>query len=189
MNPILIVAESRYGHCAKIADFIAEHVRSRGGQSHVEQATTASSIAVSAFAGVVVIAPIYHESHPASIADFVRAHAYALSIAPSVFISVSMGSVAKTPRARRNAAVIAEGFLESTGWREPHLLMAGGCIAYPDYTAGVRRVVQLTAWRYGLPTDTSRRHELTDWDAVAATVDTLLSSIEVVAHRSPLRVA
>lgn len=189
MNPLLIVVETRFGQCAKIADHVADRIRSRGHEIYLEQSPGAHPIPIEEYAAVIVIAAIYNRRHPEAIEAFVRAHARALSSHPSAFLSVSIGAAARSAWVRAGVARVARELLARTGWTRPHLLMTGGCIAYPLYSPGMRRTMRLAAWLFGLPTDTSQSHELTNWDAVDETVDEVLSDLEVIAHRTPLRVA
>jgi len=189
MNPVLIVVETRYGHCGKIADHIVDRVRSKGLEIYLEQSPGAHPVPVSEFSAVIVVAAVYNRELPHSIRRFVREHAYALSSCPSAFVCVSLGAASTRMSARRSIGQLMELFLEETGWRRRHLLMTGGAIAYPLYTPSMRRWVKLAAWVFGLPTDTSRTHDLTNWRSVDDLVDDIVSDVEIVRHRTPLRVA
>lgn len=41
-----------------------------------------------------------------------------------------------------------------------------GSMAYTQYGLPLRWITKLVSWRRGEPTDTSRDHDMTDWEAV-----------------------
>jgi menaquinone-dependent protoporphyrinogen IX oxidase len=62
-------------------------------------------------------------------------------------------------------------------WQPSVVVAVGGAIAFPLYNPVLRWVMKLIAKKEGGSLDTSRTHELTNWDAVErATVD-LLSTL------------
>lgn len=184
MNPVLIVVETQFGQCGKIADHVALRVRSRGHEIYLEQSPGAHPVPLYEYSAVIVIAAVYNGRHPDSIEQFVRSHASALSACPTAFLSVSIGTASRSAWVRAGAARVARQLLETTGWERPHVLLTGGCIAYPLYTPSVRRWMRVAAWLFGLPTDTSKSHELTSWSSVDDTVDEVLADLETIAQRT-----
>ena len=58
------------------------------------------------------------------------------------------------------------------------MVAVGGAIDYPRYNPLLRLVLKFISKKNGGPTDTSRKHELTDWDAVERTTLELLATFE-----------
>ncbi|MBX3232543.1 MAG: hypothetical protein KIT84_16330 [Labilithrix sp.] len=189
MNPVLVVVETRHGHCAKIAERVVDRIRAEGLEVYLEQSPGAHPIAVSRFGAAVVIAAVYDRRYPRSIEELVRSHAYALSSCPSAFISVSLGAAAKRKSAKAGIARLTRSFLERTGWRRCHVVMTGGCIAYPLYAPWLRRTMRMAAWLMGLPTDTTKSHDLTTWSAIDDAADEVLADLATLRLQTPMRVA
>ena len=71
------------------------------------------------------------------------------------------------PDAERVAREYRERFLAATGWHPTIARSFAGGLAYTRYRPWIRWVMKRISRRTGLPTDTSRDYEFTDWQAVA----------------------
>jgi menaquinone-dependent protoporphyrinogen IX oxidase len=178
-GPILVVFETRYGTCAKIAGHIEKRLRARGHVVDLESTPGARPLSLDEYSAVIVIAAVYNQHHPESIERFVRQHTQSLSWRPTAFISVSLGAAARLRFIRKSIRRIAERFFEATGWRPSRVLYTGGTLDYPVYSPAMLRWTRTAAFVFGLPTDTTRRHELTRWDDIDAVVDAVLDEVDL----------
>jgi menaquinone-dependent protoporphyrinogen IX oxidase len=177
-GPVLVVFETRYGTCAKIAGHIEKRLRMRGHVVDVESTPGARPLSLEEYSAVIVIAAVYNQRHPEAIERFVRQHTHSLSWRPTAFISVSLGAAARLRFIRTSIRRIAERFFETTGWRPSRVLYAGGTLDYPVYSSPMLRWTRTAAFVFGLPTDTTRRHELTSWDDIDELVDAVLDEVD-----------
>lgn len=164
---ILIAYGSHHGQTEKIARRIATRldragaVVTLGSVDHLQH-----DLAPRDFAGAMVGSPIEFGRHLPSVRRFVRERYPALNAMPSAFFSVS-GSAASPRAEERDAARrCIDTFLRRTGWTPRLTASFAGAMSYTRYNPFMRRVLAWISRREGGPTDTSRDHELTDWDAV-----------------------
>jgi menaquinone-dependent protoporphyrinogen oxidase len=99
--------------------------------------------------GALVGASLHMGRHQKSAAHFVHEHAAHLNAVPSAFFSVSLAAASKNANEVADAERIARAFPAAHG-----------------YSVFVRFLIKRIAKKEGGPTDTSRDHELTDWDQV-----------------------
>jgi menaquinone-dependent protoporphyrinogen oxidase len=177
--PILVVFETRYGTCGKIAGHIEKRLRARGHLVDVEPTPGAHPLSLDEYAAVIVVAAVYNQHHPVGIEHFVRQHSHGLSRRPTAFISVSLGAAARLRFVRTSIRRVAERLFETSGWRPSRVLYTGGSLDYPVYTPAMLRWTRTAAFVFGLPTDTTRRHELTRWDDVDDLVDAVVDEVDV----------
>lgn len=177
-RPILVVFDTRHGHCAVIARRIEERIRARGHDAGVEHAPGGQPLSLDDYAAAIILAPVYNRRHLESIERFVLAHVPGLRTVPTAFISVSLGAAARLRFVRKGIAKIAERLFASARWRPDHVLYAGGRIDYPVYSPAMQRWMRTAAFVFGLPRDTTRRHELTRWEDIDDVVDAVLGDVE-----------
>jgi menaquinone-dependent protoporphyrinogen oxidase len=115
--------------------------------------------------GVVVASSVLYGRHQACVRDFVRRHARELNLRPGALVSVS-GSAAGGPEGRAEAQQYVDRLLQESGWSPQIVELVAGAMAYTRYGPVTRWIIKLISKRKGGPTDTSRDHELTDWEAV-----------------------
>ena len=189
MASLLIVFESKYGQCSKIAEHIGETARARGHAVRVRHVGDLRGVTVPQHDAVAVVAPVYVGRHPRSVLAFVRAHAKELDATlRSAFVSVSNSAASGDPLALRKARELAEACPALVGWRPDVVAIAGGAIAYPRYGFITRFMMKRIARANGGPTDVSRVHELTDWTQVDQDIASLLEPLEGTAHPATLLV-
>jgi menaquinone-dependent protoporphyrinogen oxidase len=100
--------------------------------------------------------------HQKYIRDFVRRYAALLNNGPSAFVSVCGAAGGDPPQAQ----AYINALLRETGWRPSVTRSFTGAVAYTQYGWLVRWVLKLISRRKGLPTDTSRDWDFTEWDEV-----------------------
>lgn len=179
MASILVVFESKYGQCSKIAEHIGETARARGHLVRVLHVADLGGVEVPRYDAVAVVAPVYVGRHPRSVVAFVRARAKELDATlRSAFVSVSNSAASGDPVALRKARDLAEACPALVGWRPDVVAIAGGAIAYPRYGFITRFMMKRIARANGGPTDVSRVHELTDWAQLDKDIASLLEPLE-----------
>jgi 2-hydroxy-6-oxonona-2,4-dienedioate hydrolase len=177
MNPmqnLVVVFESRYGQSRAIAERIGELARGRGCIALVVRASEVTAAELREADSVIVVAPVYDRAYPEAIRNLVIAHGAILAARTTGFFSVSLGAAARVEVLRRGIDRLAREFLEDVSWHPDVTVSLGGALAYPSYDGRMRFMMRLSAGLFGLPTDTSHIHELTDWSAVErATLDVI----------------
>jgi menaquinone-dependent protoporphyrinogen oxidase len=96
---------------------------------------------------------------------------------PCAWFSVSASAGGKTEQNRLDAQRCLDEFLNDTGWHPGTTQTIGGAIMYTKYNPLLRWIMKQIAKRNGGPTDTSRDHELTDWDRVQRFVDRFMTML------------
>ena len=164
--PVLFA--STEGQTALIAIRLAAVLHEHGLDSEAIDVSTSEAEAIdwSRVKGVLVGASLHMGRHQKSAARFVHAHVAELNALPSAFFSVSLSAASKNPEEVAEAARIAHAFPAEHGWKPSRILSVAGRLAYREYNFLVRFLIKRIAKKEGGPTDTSRDHELTDWDAV-----------------------
>jgi menaquinone-dependent protoporphyrinogen oxidase len=183
MVDILVIFESKYGHSQRVAQFVADIAGRRGIVTKIVRIEAASGLDVHDHDAVVIVAPIYFGRHPPLTEAYLRARADVLSMVPTAFVAVSNSAASADPKARKKAETIARAFVTKTGVRARLVVAAGGAFAYPRYAFLLRLAMKLIAFWTGAPTDTSRVHELTDWDALERAFTTFFDVLENILRR------
>lgn len=163
MAKILVIYGTAYGQTQRIARRIADRLTAHGhGVCLYQGDNLPSHLLVDEYDAFVIAASIIRGRHQRYIRDFVRRHTVRLNAAPSAFVSVC-GSARGLPAQARE---YIDDFLRQTGWRPRFAASFAGCMAYTQYGPILRWITRMVSRRRGGPTDTTRDHEMTDWDAV-----------------------
>ena len=164
--PVLFA--STEGQTALIAIRLAAVLHEHGLDSEAIDVSTpeAETIDWTRVHGVLVGASLHAGHHQKSAARFVHAHAADLNAVPSAFFSVSLSAASKNRNEVEEAERIARAFPSTHGWRPTLILSVAGRLAYREYNVLIRFIMKRIAKKEGGPIDTSRDHELTNWDEV-----------------------
>src|SRR5665213_822941 len=186
MKPILVLYATREGHTRRIAEHIAATIRARGYFAEViDAADLPSEFSMEDYEAAVLAASVHREKHEEEMIRFVQRFREELECMRAVFLSVRLSEAgaedaAATPEHRAQAAAdvqkMIDTFLKVTGWHPSKVRAAAGALSYTKYNFVIRFVMKRIAKAQGASTDTSRDHELTDWEALDHIVD------EVVPH-------
>jgi menaquinone-dependent protoporphyrinogen oxidase len=163
---ILIVFGSAYGQTAKIASRINELLATGGLSVTLINADVARSVDLTEFDGVIVGSSVITGKHRRSVRRFVESHLETLNRLPSAFFSVSGSAGSADAGQQARARSVMEQFLSATGWSPDLMTTFGGALAYTQYSPLIRWIMKRIARAEGGPTDTSRDHELTNWEDV-----------------------
>ena len=166
MNELPVFFATTDGQTRRIAEVLAAHARFLGVDSHAIDVTSAQAAGISwAGVGAVVLAASVHVGrHQPEAEAFVRRHLVELNARPSTFLSVSLSICSKLPDEVDSARRMASAFPEHLGWKAGRVVCVAGRLAYTQYGLLKRFVMRRIAVKAGGPADTSRDHEMTDWD-------------------------
>lgn len=163
---ILVVFHTSEGQTAKIAERVAETLRADGAV--VEVADTESVGDVDGYDAVVLGDSIHLGHHSPELVAFARANAEALVATHTALFQVCLTSANPDEQHTAVAQRLVQELLDETGLDPEVIGMFAGAVLYTQYGWLKRRVLREIVRREGGDTDTSRDHEYTDWDAVAA---------------------
>jgi menaquinone-dependent protoporphyrinogen oxidase len=163
MAKILVVYGTAYGQTQRIAQRIVDQLTVRGHRVCLYKGDDLpSNLLVDEYDAFVMAASIIRGRHQRYIREFVRRHAVRLNAVPSAFVSVSGAAQGSLAQAREYIDV----FLQQTGWHPRFAASFAGAMAYTQYGPVLRWITKIVSRRRGGPTDTTRDHDFTDWDAV-----------------------
>ncbi len=161
---LLVVYHSVDGHTARIAERIAQQLRTGGAIVSVAEASVAPSPAK--FDVVVAGDPIHAGQHTKELTAYLTEHAAALRQVPVALFQVSLTSADRDPEHQATAGGYVEQLTSATGL-EPRLVARfAGALRYTAYGRLKRAFMRRIAASGGHATDTSIDHVLTDWDEV-----------------------
>lgn len=180
MSKILIVYGTAYGQTERIMQRIGQKLTGAGHTVTLHRGDQLPPrLPIHGFDGFLVAASILSGRHQRYIKGFARRHGHLLSTAPSAFVSISGSAASADPKVQDQAQQCITTFLKETGWQPRVTRTFGGAIAYTRYNWVLRIVMRWISRRSGGPTDTSRDHELTDWNAVDRFAHELATSVFV----------
>jgi menaquinone-dependent protoporphyrinogen oxidase len=162
MVRILVVYGTTDGHTAKIANVIADTLRSHGAVVDLHKAGRTQCL-LDQYDGVIVAAPVRGGRYRKPVSRWVRTHAAALNARTTAFVSVSLGILQHDPAVDRTLQAIVNRFLAETGWHPVVTKSIAGALLYTRYNWFIRRVMKRIAAKAGGDTDTTRDYEYTDW--------------------------
>lgn len=171
MKRLAIIVATQYGQTAKIADRLDRVLSDAGALVQTFVVRTEhdlSGVSVAGFDGVLIGAPVYAGRFSAPLLNWTKRHAEELNRLPVAFFTVSLNAADTRPKARQEDMRLIAKFLEQTGLRPLCTKSLIGALHYREYGFLKRWLLRRISGSAGGPTDTSRDHELTDWDAVEA---------------------
>lgn len=167
MTAVLAVYGSAYGQTERIIRRMTDRLTAGGLAVTLHRADALpAGLDLAAFDAVLVGASVIRGKHQPYVHHFVERHAAHLNAMPSAFVSVSGSAGSPLPAKRAEARGYLETFLRQTSWRPTLTATFGGALAYTKYGWFMRWLIKRISKQAGAPTDTSRDHDLTDWDAV-----------------------
>ena len=172
MTKILIGYATTEGQTARIADRIAEVIRSHGIEAQARDFKQSKDAGLDA---VVVGGSIHMGKHEGCVVDFVRKNRLKLEGLPSAFFSVSLAAHGDMA----NAEAYLANFEQETGWQPAQVGLFGGALLYRQYGFLKRLMMKkiVSDKPGGLSTDTSRNHVYTDWDEVKRFAEAFLERL------------
>jgi menaquinone-dependent protoporphyrinogen oxidase len=171
MTSFLIAYGTTDGHTAKIANALAQAIRTCGADVDVfdtGSAPAAASKKADRYAAVVVAASVHAGSYQGAVVRWVQENAAALKERPTAFVSVCLGVLQHEPAVDRELAAIAQRFFDTTGWTPTTWKAVAGALLYRQYNPIKRWMMRRIVAKAHGDTDTSRDYVYTDWDDVNA---------------------
>jgi len=161
---ILVLYGTTDGQARKVASGIAETFKAEGSSVDLVDAASGTDPTPDLYAATVVTASIHAGGFQRSVRRWVTAHASALNVGRTAFVSVCLGVLEHKPETDRDLERILQRFFERTGWRPSVRKLVAGALSYTRYNWLKRWVIQRLARKAGGATDTTRDWEYTDWD-------------------------
>ena len=170
MPRVLVLYATHHGQTRAIAVALAQRLRERGNTVELADVRDWQRLAPpEEFDAVVFGSRIEVGRHAPEMLAYIATRRAILAKLPTAFFSVSMAA------SKPDAGPDPEGYLAKTfahlDWHPVLSTAFAGGLPYRRYNWMMRLVMKQIARRSGGPTDTSRDHELTDWEAVAAFAD------------------
>ena len=175
MTKTLIGYGTTEGQTTRIADHLADAVRSHGIEAQALDLKGSKDIPLNGYDAVIIGGSIHMGKHEEYVVDFVRANRATLERLPSAFFSVSLAAHGDT----ENARAYVENFEQETGWRPTQVGLFSGALLYRQY-GFLKRIMmkKIVSDKPGnLSTDTSRDHVYTDWDDVKRFAEAFLERL------------
>ena len=175
MTKIMIGYGTTEGQTARIADQLADGMRSHGFEVDAVDLTQSSNVQLDGYEAVIVGGSIHMGKHQEEVADFVRKNRAALERLPSAFFSVSLAAHGDMA----NAEAYVTNFEQQTGWHPTKVGLFSGSLLYRQYGFLKRYMMKrIVRDKPGiLSTDTSRDHTYTDWDQVKRFAEDFLEQL------------
>lgn len=173
MTKIFIPYGTTEGQTARIAQYIADVIRTHGHEAEPVNITQSSDTLPDGYDGVIVGAAIHMGKHDKHIVEYLQKNRNKLERLPSAFFSVSLAAHGDTEE--------AEGYIEQfereTAWRPGKVGLFGGALLYTQYGFVKRHIMKKIARDKpgNLGTDTSRDYVYTEWDGVKRFVEDYLT--------------
>lgn len=165
MARALLLYGTGEGHTTDVAAEIARTLTEHGHEVDTRQIGEGVPPSTAGYDGVVIGSSIHMGRHDRHVIDWVRHRRGELAGTPAAFFTVCL-SAAGEKGDPQLASSYVDGFLEETGWHPDIVGLFGGALLYTQYGYAKRMVIKGIAARQGLPTDTSRDWDFTDYEAV-----------------------
>jgi menaquinone-dependent protoporphyrinogen oxidase len=182
MKPFLVVFASRSGQTRRLAEGMADRVRTLGHEVQIQDVRTEALPLLERYAGVLLAASVHLGHHEREFLKFVRSRRGELDMLPTVFFSVSLTEAAAEDvhlpdqdrvDARLAVSKILEDFVLETGWRPQRAVPIAGALTDSGHGLLTRLLVRAVA-RQSLLDDVVREVTFTDRAALNREVDQLV---------------
>jgi menaquinone-dependent protoporphyrinogen oxidase len=176
MARILMLYETTEGQTQRIAERAAARAVAAAHRVELGRIAEYAEAPLPDCDAVLIAASVHLGRHTAELGRFIAGHRQALDAVPTAFLSVSLSATGPASRAEADRYIAS--LLESTGWQPAIARPVAGALRYSRYGFAKRLMMKRIASGAGLPTDTSRDHEFTDWSDVEHVVDRLLEAAD-----------
>ncbi len=165
MATIDIVWSGADGQTRRIVHELEQQLRTDGHRLEVVNADSSPRGWSFGKPDALLVAGWLEEGHYSEgLRRLLRQESARIAPVPVAFLSVSLSAVDRGRQAETNAGM--QRLLAETGLKPALTLSAAGALRYPEYSGNQKHEMKRVAKRLGLPTDTARVHEFTDWEAV-----------------------
>ena len=178
MLRVLIAYGTSEGQTGRIAECLANVIRSHGHEAFPVNVERASAPPPDGYEAVIVGGSIHMGRHERSVVHYVRRNRGALESLPSAFFSVSLAAHDNSDEGHKEVEGYIEKFMQQTGWRPLMVGVFAGALLYTHYGFFKRWIMRKIARDKGSPdTDTSRDYVYTDWDGVKRFAEEFLETL------------
>lgn len=179
MTDTLFLYTTNNGQTQRICETMATTMRGMGKSCRLlEIESPETPAALNECRQIIIGAPIRYGRLPRALYRFISTQTTLLATRPNAFFCVSAD--ARHPgRDNIETSTHLRRFLDRSPWWPQRLRAFAGAIAYPRYRWHERAMIRAIMSLTGGPTDISREHEFTDWDAVRHTAREWASQAEV----------
>ena len=164
MTRLLIVFGTTDGHTRRVVAAVAKAAREQLVSVDLLEAADAMDARPLAYDGVIVAASMHAGGFQRAVLRWVRAHASALNVMPTMFLAVCLAVLQRQPSVRADLDRRRDRFLAQAGWRPTRSSYVAGAVPYTRYGWIKKRVMRIQCRRAGVETDITRDYEYTDWD-------------------------
>ncbi|MGB7285821.1 MAG: flavodoxin domain-containing protein [Salaquimonas sp.] len=160
----LILYATVEGQTRKIAETLVSWLEEKGHNPTVTDVRQIGYCDPAEFDGVLACAPIHINQYPEAFVNFIRDWKGSLASTKTVLITVSLAIASENADEVAEATAYPRSLEEETGWKADYEYNAAGALKYIEYDFFKRWMMRRIAYKEGGPVDTSKDHELTDWD-------------------------
>lgn len=199
MKPFLVLYATKHGQTRLIAERMFSELQSRGrcaSLCDLERVAHRPGYTplLCNYSGAVLVGPLHAGQYPQSLCTFAHDHREELTAMNAGFASVSLTQTIlqeknrtseERAQAEQGLAECVDAFIHATGWQPAHVVHFAGALMYTEYGIIERMLMKHIAQKAGASTDTTRNHELTDWNAVAQWAEQLCSGLRPLRSLRP----
>jgi menaquinone-dependent protoporphyrinogen oxidase len=186
MKPVLVVYATREGHTKHIAEHVGNTL---ANHRHLfvlmDAAHCLEGFVLSKYSAAIICASLHMGDHEHEATKFVKQHIEELRRIPTIFLSVSLAEAgvedpqateARRTEAQAHVKQAIDNFLAETEWHPTHIAAVAGALPYSRYNFVTRFIMKNIAGKTGLPVDTTRDYEFTDWTKLDHLIEEFISS-------------
>ena len=167
MTSVLILYGTTEGQTAKIAKHIGETLQTEGHSVITQDGSKLPrDFSLEPFDAIIIGASVHYGGYQKYVKQLIQKNLDVLRRKPTAFFSVSGAAASPREQDHRETEKLVDKFIEETSWRPAKTEIFGGAILYTQYSFFKRLMMKVILKSAGGPTDISRDHELTDWNAV-----------------------
>jgi menaquinone-dependent protoporphyrinogen oxidase len=175
MANILMMYETVEGQTERIVQQAAVRAIGAGHTVVIGRVADTTAEQLASADAVLLAASVHLGRHSPDVARFIGAHLDRIATLPALFLSVSLSAISRDAVVEADA--YREALLSETGWRPAFSASVAGALRYSRYGFAKRLMMKQIARSTGLPTDTSRDHEFTDWEELGRVVEAFLVAV------------
>lgn len=195
----LLLFASTQGQTARIMAHVADRLRLRGHDVTLLQAqelatkkpaeTGPAETGLEGFDAVILAGSVHAGRYQTELLQaahgLVHGAAPGLNALPGLFLSVSLTAAGDDPAEHAELDRLAQGFLSDTGWKGARIAQVAGALRFSAYGFFEYWAMRWIARQRGRPVTGKEDIELTDWQALDATLEGFLAAVELRSKPRP----
>ncbi len=173
---ILIVYATTEGQTRKISRFAEDRLGEAGHSVTLAAAEEAIDISPTAFDASILAGSVHTGKFQIPLLLYAARHSTALNAMPTLFISVSLAAAGKDEAELADLDRIVSDLSQSTGWEPGQVAQVAGAFRFEEYDFFKYWAMRWIERQKDPEIKPGTDREYTDWEALAETVDTWVSS-------------